>query len=418
MGNAYNPGERYLAKFLSKFPQIKAAIKKGYQTFNFLLYKKAYSYKSVNPLHMVASGAETFFGYYDKSPISAGNQYILYNTTNHSTKKLPDASKPIDICVFDFEQNKIIHTFSASSYNWQQGARAQWLNFSSFIFNNYSSELGYHSVIVDLKENKTRTLSQPVYDCYKDEYALSLNFTRLMALRPDYGYRNKAIVSNKDIEGLNEDGIFKIDIQTGETKLLISLHQLRQENSVQEMSYAQHKVNHIMISPNGKNFIFLHRYYINRQRFDRLFVADSNGSNIKLLADDEMVSHFCWMDNDNIIAYLRDKKLGDKYYRVNIQSGAKVIVGEGIIDKFGDGHPSVYRNKMVFDTYPNKARMKELFLLDLESNKLDKLGEFYEGLQYSGQSRCDLHPRFSYDGEKVFFDSVHNGSRSLYWMEI
>ncbi|TSD66486.1 glycosyl transferase [Inquilinus sp. KBS0705] len=418
MGNAYNPGERYLAKFLSKFPQVKANLKKVYQALNLLLYKKKYTYKSDKAINQVASDGETFFGYYDKSPLSANNRYLLYNESIHPTNSYPDASKPIQIKVLDIQQNKIIHTSSTFSYNWQQGARAQWLSSSSYIFNSYNIEDNYHSIIVDLNTEHTTKIASPVYDCYFNEYALTLNFSRLTALRPDYGYRNSKAMSDNAIADLNNDGVFKIDLITGDSSLLISLQALKKHHTEHNMENALHKVNHIMISPDGERFIFLHRYYVNKRRFDRLFVADKNGGNLRLLAADEMVSHFCWIDNKSIVVYLRDKLLGDKYYNVDVESGVKEVVGKGLIDNFGDGHPTVCKNKMVFDTYPNKARMKELFVFDLSTHSLEKLGEFYEGLQYSGEWRCDLHPRFSLDGTKIFIDSVHTGKRNLYWLEV
>ena len=62
--------------------------------------------------------------------------------------------------------------------------------------------------------------------------------------------------------------------------------------------------------------------------------------------------------------------------------------------------------------------MKELFLYNYENKDLLKLGEFLESLDFYGETRCDLHPRFSSDGKKVFFDSVHNGKRGLYMMDL
>ena len=36
------------------------------------------------------------------------------------------------------------------------------------------------------------------------------------------------------------------------------------------MENAKHWVNHIMISPEGKHFVFLHRWQANNERFDAL----------------------------------------------------------------------------------------------------------------------------------------------------
>ncbi len=61
--------------------------------------------------------------------------------------------------------------------------------------------------------------------------------------------------------------------------------------------------------------------------------------------------------------------------------------------------------------------MQHLLLCNWKSGEIRRLGEFFHGFAYFGETRCDLHPRFSPDGKKIYFDSVFNGRRGLYVME-
>src|SRR5690606_35028169 len=332
MASNYSVKERALAQFLSRFPAVKVFAKKSYQRLNFFFYKKKYTYRSIYNLEQVdLPGQETFFGYYDKSPISSDGRYILFHAAPFSTKKLPERNRSVSVKVYDTRSKEIVFSHESHAYNWQQGTKAQWLNERKFIFNNYVDGQ-YVSMMVDLIEGKIENIPCPIYDCFNTDYALTLTFERLMALRPDYGYRNKAALTEDEISNTINDGIFHVNLSTLETKLLLRIEDIMKVSYQEPMKNASHKVNHIMISPNGERFMFLHRYFINGQRFDRLMVADRDGKNLKLLCDDGMVSHCYWLDSNTIIGYLRDKQFGDKYYKVDINSNQKVILGEGVID--------------------------------------------------------------------------------------
>lgn len=419
MASNYSFFERQIATFLSKVPFVKAVIKKIYQYISLILYRKKYTFKSHYDLSSIELlSHENFFGYYDKSPISCDNQFILLHEASYGTKQKPQKSKPLYIVAYDIKSMSIVNRWETHAYNWQQGAKTQWLTNESFIFNFYDNEKGeYCSFLTNVVTNESVKLPFSIYDCHGVDYALTLNYDRLMILRPDYGYRNKTRLTQDELNRLDDDGIFFCDLVGKSQKLLISLSRIVQVSPNSMMDESYHKVNHIMISPDGKHFMFLHRYYFKGRRFDRLFISDVTGKDLTLLSNNEMISHCFWLNETELIGYLKGSN-GNKYYKLNIHSGTEEIIGEGIIDKFGDGHPSIFKDKMVFDTYPDKSRMKHLYLFDLKTETLTELGEFYESMKYYGETRCDLHPRFSCDGKKIFIDSVHSGMRSMYWINM
>jgi len=412
----YNRLERVIAYILSKSPRLKLFIKKNYQKLNYQLYKKNYNYKSKFQIKKFSyNKKESFFGYYDKSPINKTNEYIIFHSSNISTKNLPNPKVPVNIVLYDLKKGEYKKIDESYSYNWQQGSRLMWLNNYRLIYNVFENG-EYKSKIYDVKTEKFCIINFPIYDTYKDEFAISLNFERLAIGRGDYAYKNKKLKINWSEN--HNDGLYFVDLKNNRFKKILSLQDVIDFNYKESMKRAKHKFNHIMISPNGKKIMFMHRWFLeNGRKFDTLLVCDIDGKNLNIIADKEMVSHCYWYDDENIFGYLREFE-GDKYYMININTLEKKVIGKNIIDKFGDGHPTIYKDNIVFDTYPNKSRMLELFLYNLRSNKLDKLGEFFQSFDFYGETRCDLHPRFSFDGKKIFFDSVHEENRYLYMMEL
>ena len=138
----------------------------------------------------------------------------------------------------------------------------------------------------------------------------------------------------------------------------------------------------------------------------------SNYHSLKVLVDENMVSHCCWVNEHTIFGYFKYQGI-DGYYFVDVET-EKVTSCQKMTDLgYGDGHPSSWGDWIVFDTYPDKSRMQHLFLYNLKKQKIVPLLEVYHSLRYAGETRCDLHPRFSQDGQYVFFDSVYTGKKKL-----
>ena len=414
MSRDYGNTEKRLAQLLSKFPGLKHGIKKIYQKINYYIYSKKYKHLTeliINEYNF--ENKETFFGYYDHSPLNPKQTHILFHASTLSTKKLPDPDYPIDIVLFSLKDNTAIKIAESSAYNWQQGSRLQWINDEEFIFNSFNKQNdSYQGNIVNINApHKTQTIKYPVYDV-RENIALSLNFDRLNLLRPDYGYRNNPLLSPDQLNDAT-DGIFYLNLENNTKKLLFSIESLKRIDPVPEFNKALHKVNHIMLAPNGDHFIFMHRWIINGRRFDRLLLSNINGTDIRIIGSG-IVSHCCWINDNKIMGYFTHQNSQPHFHLVTITNEAHSIETPGILKNMGDGHPNCINNRIVFDTYPDKSRMKSLFVYDLNKENIDKIGEFYESMRYYDQTRCDLHPRFGLQENRIFIDSVHTGLRKLY----
>jgi hypothetical protein len=72
-----------------------------------------------------------------------------------------------------------------------------------------------------------------------------------------------------------EDGIFVTDVDSGESRLLISLDQIVRVNPRREFSQSLHYFNHLQFNPTGSRFAFYHRWTRDRRRKDTHVYGES-----------------------------------------------------------------------------------------------------------------------------------------------
>ena len=96
------------------------------------------------------------------------------------------------------------------------------------------------------------------------------------------------------------------------------------------------------------------------------------------------------------------------------------VVGKGVLTE--NGHMTVSpvaRNWLLSDTYPDSATNERiLFLYDVATGLRHDLGSFYTDPGLKKENRCDLHPRWSRDGRHACIDSIHDGERQMYVMDV
>lgn len=420
MAQQFNSIEKRFSDFLKKFPFVKRLVKRAYQYLNYFLYVNNGREFSYNPLKKFSHhDSETFFGYYDKPPINIDNNMVLFHSANQVSSNKPSKKGSIEVVVYELEQECIKSIVQTKAWNWQQGARLQWLTNDFYAFNDFDENLNrFITRVYSIQKNsELRRFEYPVQDAFKDQYFLSLNYTRLNTLRPDYGYRNLPNLDEDEVNSLDNDGIWYVNFETGDGKLILSLETIVNFNYEDRFKDGKHYVNHVMISPNGERFIFLHRYFLKGVRYDRLILSDLQG-NMTLLNDHDMISHYYWWGNSKIFGYMRGEDGNDGYYLIDCEDASMELYKDQELQKYGDGHPHIYENIFVTDIYPDKSRTQTLIYGDLNKKKHMVLSHLHNSLKYNGESRCDLHPRLSYDGSKVFFDTVNDGKRQLNMMEL
>ncbi|SDH41389.1 hypothetical protein SAMN04488136_11590 [Vibrio xiamenensis] len=407
----YNGFEKKIAQFLSNNPKIKNNIKFLYQLTLSYVYRPKSKLSVESGYDLVCLGddnKESFYGYYDHSPINDSNlvAYFELNDKSGKTSKLPrDYRGSVAVVVKSLDTSKVIYRGESRAYNWQQGARIQWLNDECIIFNDYDAESNhYFSKVVNILTSEEKRFELPVADAYSDEFFITLDYKKLTNLRPDYGYFHHYEDKTSDQDTI----IYSVDIDTGESKKMFSLSDVADKG----VSLEFQKINHIMISPNGESFIFMHRVNEGKRRQDNLYLFDITTANMVKLNTGSMVSHMCWVGNDNLFGYLSDKDNTPGFYHVDLKNN--ILTPEKALAGFSDGHPSYNEktNELVFDTYPDKSRLQTLYKFDLSTKKLDSIAKFYHSMSYVGESRCDLHPRFLSDGS-VCVDTVYTDSRKL-----
>ena len=89
--------------------------------------------------------------------------------------------------VYDVVKDNYEVVGQSYTYNWQQGTKLMWVDESKFIYNDFdSNRKQYISKIYDVKSKETKSIDYPIYDCYGEKFAISLNFERLNIVIADY----------------------------------------------------------------------------------------------------------------------------------------------------------------------------------------------------------------------------------------
>ncbi len=365
-----------------------------------------------------------FFGYYDILSFDQDENYHLGIKVDFMDR-MPTSKDKAEVYLIDIRTNE--RKLLGETYAWcfQQACFVQWVpGRKNTVIWNIRTEggCGYGSVMMDVVTGEKKIFERPVATVSPTgKYAISINFDRLYDFRPGYGYEGQRDRWYDDNHP-QDDGIWLMDLDTGEYRLILSLDELWDFTKGYFGGQDQKVcVNHINFNTDGSRFVFLLRNFAGDDWKTATMTADYDGGNLYTLSDYSYASHYYWVSRDVLSIYSRGEELGtmgDQLYEL------KDLTHEGRAldpDFFrADGHVSYSpdRTWVLYDSYPKEDGCRELYLYDLINRKGGILGRFRIMPYSTIEIRCDLHPVWSPSGKKISIDSVHEGYRGIYVIDV
>lgn len=407
-------------------------------------------------------------GYYNYDFLSADASKLLCNRSSMDARAV-EKGDIVEVGYYDFCSGIWNKLDESDSFNWPQATMLQWIpgtEDKEVIF-NLSKDGHLISRIINIETGEKRDMRYPVYCVTPDgKQAITLNLERSY-WTPAYHYQS-VVNEECNVDVLEGDGIFSLDLDTNTVRQIVSLDDVLKIKPEERFSEGKHWLEHIMISPSGEKFVFLHRYmYEDSARLTRIFIADIDGSNLKIIDNWQKYiwSHFGWKTDDSFVIYTREENNFSKAYngktiaqqksglsfKSKIYSLIKFVYKkffsgflpsnfkQRLANKMGyqmyelaengeyvlketysddllniDGHPSFEKTGryMITDSYADDKKYRRLTVWDTEKKKGILVGSFYSPF-WGTPASCDLHPKLSRDGSHIVIDTACSGMHRM-----
>jgi hypothetical protein len=376
------------------------------------------------PVRQVTHGPKAhFFGYYEKTPWDDSGRRMLALEAE-PVLRMPLPGEEASIQVIDLESGRAEVVARTRAWNWQQGCMLQWLPDApdrQIVYNDRPDGTPQPiTVIQDVRTGERRVLPLPMGALSADgRWTASISFGRMAWTRPVCGYAGV----EDPLKGQlcpDSDGVWVMDMRTGHAELVLSLARAAALDPLPAMRDIPHFFNHVQFSPSGHRIMALHRWLKpdgSGRWFTRMLTFARDGTDLHCLADG-MASHWDWRDDDHLFAWAHHPSHGDRFYLFRDRSKDVQVAAPDVLTEDGHCSYSPDRRWILSDTYPRGRDVQTLFLFEPDSGRRVDVARFNSPPEYTGDVRCDLHPRWSRDGTQLCVDSTHDGTRQVHVIDV
>jgi hypothetical protein len=395
-------------------------------------------HKSLEWVNLTSEDGHFTFGYYDRNPWNSDNTFHLAVKIPHQDH-IPTPGETAIVGYVDINSHNFHECAETQAWCHQQGSMTQWLPKlkNTFIYNDFVKEEnelkdeGNWKPICRIYEIGRGNIGQfdfPIYVLSSDgKWGLSLNFARIP--RRGYTYARAPLPDNQPIPDLDADGLFLVDVETKKRKLLVTYRQLLDIHpDPQSYENAFLWLNHPSFNCDASRAMVLLRHSTGSNQkpwLTYLISMNLDGTDLQCSLPHKYwrefgISHQLWGRTPREILLDAKYKGPWKEYVVfdeSIFPPERVSVSKGMGP---NGHVifSPDAKWILADTYPSVKGIQELCLVNIENQKLKRIGKFIHSFLLRGKDiRCDLHPRWSGDGSLITVDTIHLGERKILMLE-
>lgn len=374
-----------------------------------------------------------FFGYIghvQNIPWNRSGRYIVALRTEFQNH-LPSASEAAEIVLLDAQHDYAVRVLDRTrAWNPQQGTMLYWnpdAPESQFFFNDRDPKTGkIFCVLFDIaagdggkRIREFRFDDTPVGNsgvAQKGDWFAAINYGRLARLRPVTGYP-EAFDWTTGVKHPTNDGVFKVDVRTGEKQLLVSFKQLadairplRPAVDTQEL-FINHTLNN---RESDRIFFFARGNFDMTNRINQGFVIRPDGSGLTLMKQ-HIGGHPEWDSGHRMIGSVSNQQViydVDKQEVVGELGDKKVFPSaEGDIALSPDGQWLVNGHRKDSTNYYT-------FFRRADNAWVRSPGFAVRGWE-SGDLRCDPAPCWNRDSREIVFPAIaKDGTRQMFLLRL